>query len=87
MSTVSMQVVDSFLLQYNVGQVLFFGFVLATLAVLPLKSPKIVGLQTVGFGLIFVLTPASLMGGDPLYKLFGLALLFVGPFIVITATR
>lgn len=87
MSALPLQLVDSFLLQYNVGQALLFGFVLATLAVLPLKSAKIVGLQTVGFGLIFLLTPASLMGGDPLYKLFGLALLFVGPFIVITAGR
>lgn len=87
MTTVPLQVVDSFLLQYHVGQALFFGFVLATLAVLPLKSVKVVGLQTVGFGLIFLLTPASLMENDPLYKLFGLALLFVGPFVVITANR
>lgn len=87
MSAIPLQLVDNFLLQYHVGQALFLVFVVATLGVLPLGSRKIVGIQTLAFGLIFLLTPASLMGSNPLYKLFGIALLVVGPFVVITANR
>jgi len=87
MLALPLQVVDNFLLQYHVGQALFLVFVVATLGVLPLKSRKMIGLQTLAFGLIFLLTPASLMGSNPLYKLFGLALLVVGPFLVVTGKQ
>ena len=52
-----LQLVDSFLLQYNVGQALLALFILTTLGALPLRSRKILGLNTVVFGLIFLLTP------------------------------
>lgn len=87
MLALPLQVVDNFLLQYHVGQALFLVFVVATLGVLPLKSRKMIGVQTVTFGLIFLLTPASLLGNDPIYKLFGLALLVVGPFLLVTGKR
>ena len=85
MFAVPLQVIDSFLLQYNVGQAILALFILATLGALPLKSMKIVGLNTVAFGLIFLLTPASLAPIE--FKFLGLALLFVGPLLVVSARK
>lgn len=85
MFALPLQVVDNFLIQYNVGQALLLLFILSTLATLPLKSMKILGINTVMFGLIFLLTPSSL---EPLhYKFLGIALLFVGPMLVVSARR
>jgi uncharacterized membrane protein HdeD (DUF308 family) len=81
-----LQVIDSFLLQYNVGQALLALFILTTLAALPLRSRKILGLNTLVFGLIFLLTPTP--GLQPVhYQFLGIALLFVGPFLVITGRQ
>lgn len=81
-----LQLVDSFLLQYNVGQALLALFILTTLGALPLRSRKILGLNTVVFGLIFLLTPTP--GLQPVhYQFLGIGLLFVGPFLVITGQR
>jgi hypothetical protein len=80
-----LQVIDSFLLQYNVGDALLFLFVLTTLATLPLKSPKTTGLNALVFGLVFLLTPYSEM--PMYYKFVGLGLVFVGPFMVIAGRR
>ena len=80
-----LQLVDSFLLNYNVGQALLLVFVFATVGVLPLKSQKILALNTIAFGLIFALTPQSLV---PVHYLFlGLALLVVGPLLYATASE
>lgn len=85
MTAIPLQIIDNFLLNYNVGQAILFLFILSTLATLPLKSQKIVGLNTVAFGLLFLLTPDSM---EPVhFKFLGIALLFVGPFLVITAKR
>ena len=85
MFAVPLQVIDSFLLQYNAGQVLLALLVLSTLAALPLKSLKVIGLNTVVFGLIFMLTPGSLAPVQ--YRFLGVALLFVGPMLVVSARR
>ena len=78
-----LQVIDSFLLNYNVGQALLLVFVLATLGALPLKSAKILALNTMAFGVIFILTPQSLV---PTHYLFlGIALLVVGPLLWTTS--
>ena len=80
-----LQVVDSFLLDYNVGQALLLVFVLSTLAVLPLKSQRLLALNTIAFGFIFILTPQSI---TPFHYLFlGLALVVVGPVLYVTASR
>lgn len=85
MLAVPLQVVDNFLIQYNVGQALLALFVLTTLGALPLKSMKIVGLNTIVFGLIFLLTPSSL---EPIsFKFLGIGLLFVGPLILVSARK
>ncbi|MEZ3115450.1 hypothetical protein RYH80_05905 [Halobaculum sp. MBLA0147] len=80
-----LQVIDSFLLDYNVGQALLLGFVLSVAAVLPLKSRKVLSLLALTFGVVFVLTPQSLV---PIHYLFlGLALLVVSPLLYVTASR
>lgn len=85
MVAVPLQVLDSFLLQYNAGQVLLALLILSTLAALPLKSLKILGINTIVFGLIFMLTPGSLAPVQ--YRFLGIALLFVGPLLVVSARR
>ena len=78
-----LQVVDSFLLNYNVGQAILLLFVLATLGALVQKSQKIMGIQWIAFGLLFLLTPQSM---EPIhFKFLGVALLFVGPMLYVTA--
>ncbi|MFW5978167.1 MAG: hypothetical protein ACOCP2_02905 [Halohasta sp.] len=77
--------VDSILLEYNIGQILLLGFVLTTLGALPLKSQQVIGINTILFGLVFLLTPSSLM---PSYFLFlGLTLIVIGPIVYVTASR
>lgn len=77
------QVIDRFLLNYNVGQALLLLFVLVMLGSLPLKSRKVLAVNAVLFGVIFALTPVALV---PLhYAFLGLGLLVVGPLLWTTA--
>jgi hypothetical protein len=85
MFVVPLQLVDQFLINYNVGQALLVAFVLSVLAVLPLKSQQLLALVVVVFGLVFLMTPSSL---QPTAFLFlGLGLILVGPMLYITAGR
>jgi uncharacterized membrane protein HdeD (DUF308 family) len=80
-----LQVIDSFLLNYNVGQALLLVFVLSTVGTLPLKSRKILGINTIVFGIIFMLTPMAIA---PIHYLFlGIVLLVIGPVIYVTGRR
>jgi hypothetical protein len=80
-----LQLIDSFLLDYNVGQALLLGFVVTTLGILPLKSQRLVAGNAMVFGVVFALTPSSLV---PLHYLFlGIVLLVVGPMLWVTARR
>ncbi|HET7322948.1 MAG TPA: hypothetical protein VFJ06_01305 [Halococcus sp.] len=85
MFALPLQVVDNFLLQYNLGQVLLVIYVLALLAALTQRSAKIIALQTVTFGLIFMLVPSINAPGHYLYL--GIALLMVAPMVFVTARR
>lgn len=78
-----LQVIDSFLLNYNVGQALLLVFVLATVGVLPMKSRKLLALNTIVFGAIFLLTPVTI--AEQHYLFLGIALLVVGPLLYVTA--
>lgn len=79
MALLPMPVVDDFLLNYNLGQVLVLLFVLSVVGVLPMNSQRLVALNTMVFGVLFLVTPSSLA---PLqYKFLGLALLVVGPLL------
>jgi hypothetical protein len=52
---------------------------------LPLQSRKIVAINTTVFGVIFLLTPQSLV--PPHYLFLGIALVVVGPMLYATARR
>ncbi|MFC7043132.1 hypothetical protein DM826_10800 [Halonotius aquaticus] len=75
--------IDAILVDYNIGQFLLLGFVLTTLGALPLKSQQVIGINTMLFGVIFVLTPASLLPN--VYLFLGLTLLVIGPMVYVTA--
>ncbi|TQQ80391.1 hypothetical protein [Halonotius roseus] len=75
--------IDAILINYNIGQILLLGFVLTTLGALPLKSQQVIGANTMLFGVIFVLTPASLLPN--VYLFLGLTLLVIGPMVYVTA--
>ncbi|USZ67541.1 hypothetical protein NGM10_12485 [Halorussus salilacus] len=80
---VPMPLIDDFLTQYNVGQALLLVFVLSVLGAIPLGSRKVLSLNAITFGLIFLLTPISLA---PIhYKFLGIALLVVAPLLYTTA--
>jgi hypothetical protein len=80
-----LQLVDTFLLDYNVGQAILLGFIVTTLGALPLGSRRIIAINAVVFGLIFALTPSSLV---PIHYLFlGIVLLLIGPMIWVTASE
>jgi hypothetical protein len=77
--------IDSILINYNMGQVLLLGFVMTTLGALPLKSQQVIGLNSILFGLIFLLTPASMM--PSVYLFLGPTLLVIGPIVYVTASE
>lgn len=81
--SVALQLVDDFLLQYNVGQVLLAAFVLSVLGALPLKSRRIIALNCLLFGLILVVTPVSL--SSLTFKFVGIVLVLLGPLLYATA--
>jgi hypothetical protein len=81
-----LQIIDNFLLQYNVGQALLAIFVLSLLAALPLKSRKVISIQFISFGLLYMLTPQSLLEAS-YWKFLGIALLMLGPMVYMTARK
>lgn len=79
-----LQLVDDFLMDYHIGHALFLGFVLVVLGGLAVtKSIKVLGVNLILFGLLFVITPTAEMPTE--YAFFGIALLVIGPIIVIAA--
>jgi len=82
---VPLPLIDDFLINYNVGQALLLLFVLSVLAAIPLGSRKVLSLNAITFGLIFVLTPTSLAPVH--FKFLGIALLVVAPLLYTTASR
>lgn len=76
--------IDGILLDYDLGIILLVGFVLTTLGALPLKSQQLIGVNTILFGLIFVLSPLDTL--PSFYLFFGLTLLIIGPMVYVTAT-
>lgn len=80
-----LQALDNFIIQYNLGQALLVVWVLATLAALTQRSGKIIALQTMTFGLLFVLVPS--INGPGHYLYLGMGLLLVSPLVFTTADR
>ena len=78
-----LQVIDSFLLNYEIGQVLLLVFALATLGLFGLGSKKVLSLHFGAFGLVFLMTPQAI--NSRIYLFLGLALLVVAPMLFVTA--
>ncbi|MFW5950181.1 MAG: hypothetical protein ACOCR6_02395 [archaeon] len=94
-SSVPLQLIDSVLLRYNVGDVLLLLLGLSIIAALVLRSRKAFSSQAIAFGFLLMLTPGSalepgdgsLLGSVIQYKFFGLVLLLAGPILYVTARR
>lgn len=92
---VPLQLVDSFLLKYNVGDAFLLLFGLGVVAAIMIRSRKVLALQSGLFGFIFVATPTSMLVAadnsllsEPMaYKFFGLVLVLAGPVLYATAKR
>jgi len=84
---VPLQVIDNFLLNYNVGHVILVLFVLTVPLGLVKGSRKLLGLIFIAYGGLFIAAPAiDAKAGIP-FSLFGLVLIVVGPVMVSTADR
>lgn len=79
---VPVQLVDTFLTDYNLGHALVFAFVLSALASVAV-SKKLLSLNVIVFGLLFMVAPSAT---TPLaFKIFGVALIVIGPVLYTTA--
>jgi hypothetical protein len=84
-----LQIIDSFLLSYTIGDVLLLTFVLGAVGILPTRSLRMLGAHTVSIGVLLLLIPASMMepnAGSLLassfaYKLVGLVLVALAPVL------
>jgi len=83
MTTVPLQFLNDFLIDYNVGQVLAVVFLLSLLAVLPLKSRKVFAINLAVFGSLFALAPATVSTVE--WRLVGVVLLVLAPPLYLTA--
>ncbi|WP_136689789.1 hypothetical protein [Halorhabdus amylolytica] len=90
-----LQLVDSVLLNYNVGDALLLLLGLSVLAAIVLRSRKMFSTQAIAFGLLLVVTPTgalepgngSLLGSVLQYKFFGLVLVVAGPVLYMTTRQ
>ncbi|WP_254272109.1 hypothetical protein [Haloarcula marina] len=90
-----LQIIDSFLLNYTIGDVLLFGFAVGAVGILPMRSLRMLGLHTIAIGALLLITPASAMepnAGSILassfqYKLFGLVMLALAPVLYAVGRR
>jgi len=90
-----LQLIDSFLLNYTIGDVLLVVFAVGALGILPTRSLRMLGAHTVSIGALLLLLPASAMApssGSLLtspfaYKLVGLVLLALAPILYAVGRR
>jgi len=90
-----LQIIDSFLLNYTIGDVLLVSFIVGAVGILPTRSLRMLGVHTVGVGALLLVTPASAMepsAGSLLsspfaYKLVGLVLLSLAPVLYAVGRR
>lgn len=78
---VPLAVIDQFLFDYHAGHVLVLLFVLVMLAAVPLRSRKVLSINIVAFGLIFILTPFWVVEGYDLYMFVGIAMVVIGTML------
>ncbi|MAT09200.1 MAG: hypothetical protein MK159_02845 [Halobacteriales archaeon] len=77
---VPMPLLDDFLVNYNLGQVILAMFILSLPVGFVFGSRKITAINVSMFGLLLTLAP-SLGGGDVYFGYLGIILLVLGPMI------
>jgi hypothetical protein len=90
-----LQIIDSFLLNYTIGDVLLLGFIVGAVGILPTRSLRMLGAHTLGIGVTLLLVPASMMepnAGSVLansfqYKFVGIVLLSLAPVLYAVGRR
>jgi hypothetical protein len=82
---VPLPLVDDFLLKINVGDAVFALFAISLLVSIPLKSRKVLSLNSILFGVLFLLLVS--MGAPATYAYLGVVLLVVAPLLYTTAGR
>jgi hypothetical protein len=82
---VPLPLVDDFLVSYHVGHAVLALFVLSVLGAIPLGSRKVLAINTVLFGVLFMLVVS--MGAPSTYAFLGLALVVVAPLLYTTASK
>jgi hypothetical protein len=82
---VPLQLIDDLLRPYNMGQAVLLLALLAVVGVLPLKSRKVLSLNLLLFGVLFMLLPQSTAPFH--YTLLGVALVVVAPLLYVTGRR
>lgn len=80
-----LQILDNFLIQYNVGQALLLGYVMVMLGSAPLQSVRLLALNTVLFGVLFLAAPGSIVPFP--YKLLGIGMIVVAPLLYTISSR
>jgi hypothetical protein len=88
--TTPLQFVDQFLLEYHMGHVFLLLLAGGVLTALVLRSKEVLSLVLLVFGFVFVATPGSMMGTGTtpiLFKMFGAALVVLGPLTWTVTTR
>lgn len=95
MFTPPLQVIDSFLLNYNVGDVLLLVTVLGAVGIFLQRSNKMLGLHLLSLGLLFVILPGgmmepkagSLLPTIAMYKFVGIGLVAIAPVLYAIGRR
>lgn len=95
MLALPLQIIDGFLFNYNVGDVLLLVVVLGSIGTLVQRSNKLFGIHLLTFGLLFMILPGSMFEPKPgsvfgaiaMYKFAGLALLVLAPVIFAVSRR
>ena len=82
---VPLQLIDDFLRPYSLGQAVLLLFLLAILAALPLGSRKVLSLNLLLFGVLFMLLPQSTAPFH--FTLLGIALVVLAPLLYVTGRR
>lgn len=86
MAFTPLPLIDDFIAQYHVGHVLVLLFALSVVGSVPLGSRKVVSINSILFGVLFLVTPGSMLGPEQfIYRFIGIALVVVAPMLYVTA--
>lgn len=86
MAFTPLPIIDDFIANYHVGHALLVLFAASVVGSVPLGSRKIVSINALLFGVLFLVTPASELGAAPFtYRFLGIALIVIGPVLYTTA--